>query len=61
VEVAGGTLQVSEVTGPDVGATNSFEQPNLVGVRERQVEAKGGRVDYEFPARSVSVLRMRLR
>jgi alpha-N-arabinofuranosidase len=59
-EVAGG-LQVSEVTGPDVGSTNSFEQPNLVGVRERQVDAKGGRLDYEFPARSVSVLRMRLR
>jgi alpha-L-arabinofuranosidase len=59
-EIAGG-LQVSEVTGPDVGATNSFAEPNLVGVRERQVDATGGRLDYEFPARSVSVLRMRLR
>ncbi len=58
--VAGG-LQVSEVTGPDVGATNSFERPNVVGVRDRQVEVQGGTLDYEFPARSVSVLRMRLR
>jgi alpha-N-arabinofuranosidase len=56
-----GDLQVSEVTGPDVGATNSFEQPNLVGVRERQVDGKGSALDHEFPARSVSVLRMRLR
>ena len=59
-EVAGG-FQVSEITGPDLGATNSFEEPNLVGVREREVEAKGGTLEYEFPARSVSVLRTRLR
>ncbi len=58
--VAGG-LQVSEVTGPDVGATNSFERPNVVGVHDRQAEVQGGKLDYEFPARSVSVLRMRLR
>ena len=59
-EVTGG-LQVSEVTGPDVGAMNSFERPDVVGVRERQVDLKGGRLEYEFPARSLSVLRMRLR
>jgi alpha-L-arabinofuranosidase len=59
-EAAGG-VQVSEVTGPDVGATNSFDRPHVVGVRDRQVEAHGGKLDYEFPARSVSVLRMRLR
>jgi extracellular solute-binding protein (family 5)/alpha-L-arabinofuranosidase-like protein len=59
-EAAGG-VQVSEVTGPDVGATNSFDRPHVVGVRDAQVEAHGGKLDYEFPARSVSVLRMRLR
>jgi alpha-N-arabinofuranosidase len=58
---ATGGVQVSEVTGPHVGATNSFAEPNLVGVRDRQVDVKGGPLDYEFPARSVSVLRMRLR
>ena len=60
VAVTGG-LQVSEVTGPDVGAVNSFAQPDVVGVRERQVNAQGSRIDYEFPARSVSVVRARLR
>src|SRR5262249_23470577 len=60
VAVTGG-LQVSEVTGPDVGAVNSFAQPDVVGVRERKVNAQGSRIDYEFPARSVSVLRARLR
>jgi len=33
----------------------------VVGVRERQVNAQGSRLDYEFPARSVTVLRARLR
>jgi alpha-L-arabinofuranosidase len=56
-----GDLRVSEVTGPDVEATNSFERPDTVSVTERKVDASGARLDYEFPARSLSVLRMRLR
>ena len=55
-----GGVAVAEVTGPDITATNSFERPDAVGVRERRLEAEGGRLDHEFPARSVSVLRMRL-
>ena len=54
-------IQISEVTGPDVGAVNSFERPDVVGVRERKVDAQGRTLDYEFPAKSISVLRMRLR
>jgi len=56
-----GGLQVSEVSGPDVGATNSFERPSVVGVKERRVELPGGKLEHEFPARSLSVLRMRVR
>ena len=56
-----GEIQVSEVTGPGVGAVNSFERPDAVGVRERTVDAQGRTLDYEFPAKSISVLRMRLR
>src|SRR5262249_23960754 len=56
-----GEIQVSEVTGPDVGAMNSFERPDVVSVRERTVDAPGRTLDYEFPAKSISVLRMRLR
>jgi alpha-N-arabinofuranosidase len=54
-------LEVSEVSGPDVAATNSFEHPDLVGVREHRRQVRGGHFDHEFPARSLSVLRMRLR
>jgi alpha-N-arabinofuranosidase len=57
---ATGGVEVSEVTGPSVEAKNSFEHPDTVGVRERRVEARGSRLDYDFPARSLSVLRMRL-
>jgi len=54
---ATGGLAVSEVNGPDVGATNSFAEPRLVDVRESRVERGGGRFDYEFPAHSITVLR----
>ena len=57
---ATGDVEVAEVTGPSVESKNSFEHPDTVGVRERRVEVKGSRFDYEFPARSLSVLRMRL-
>ena len=53
-------LLVSEVNGPDVDATNSFEHPDRVGVREHRRPVSGHRLEYEFPAHSVSVLRVRL-
>ena len=56
-----GGIEVSEVTGPSVASKNSFERPDTVGVRERRVDARGSRLDYEFPARSLSVLRLGLR
>ena len=56
---ATGSMEVSEVTGPSVEAKNSFERPDTVGVRERRW-TKGSRFGYEFPARSLSVLRMEL-
>ena len=57
--VAGG-IEVAEVTGSSVDATNSFEHPDAVGVSERRVDAEGGAFEHEFPARSLSVLRLRL-
>ena len=38
---------------------NSFEHPAVVGVRERRLEKGSGAFDYEFPARSLSILRMK--
>jgi alpha-N-arabinofuranosidase len=56
-----GAVQVSEVNGPDVAAMNSFEHPDVIGARERRLEPGGGKLEYDFPAHSLSVLRMRLR
>ena len=53
-----GRVAVTEVNGPDVSATNSFEAPTRVGVRERQLDVTGGRFEYTFPAHSVTVLRL---
>jgi len=50
-------VKVWEVNGPDVGATNSFETPQAVDVRERQAAGRGPRLEYVFPAQSVTVLR----
>jgi alpha-N-arabinofuranosidase len=58
-KVSGG-VQISEVSGPDLAAMNSFEHPDVVGVRERRLEKGSGAFDYEFPARSLSILRMKV-
>ena len=58
--VAIGERRVSRSTGPDVDATNSFEHPDRVGVREHRRAVTGHRFDYTFPAHSVSVLRVSL-
>jgi alpha-N-arabinofuranosidase len=55
-----GRVAVAEVNGPDVTAVNSFDAPARVDVRERQVDASGGRFEYTFPAHSVTVLRLSL-
>src|SRR5262249_31077030 len=59
IELIGGAARdglVAEVTGPDVGATNSFEHPRRVDVTERKLSLSGPRVDHEFPAHSVTVI-----
>src|SRR5262249_35870655 len=58
--VAAGDVQISEVNGPDVEATNSFEHPDCVSVREHRRGVSGRRFDHTFPAHSVSVLRVPL-
>jgi alpha-N-arabinofuranosidase len=57
---AAGELRAFEVNGPDVDATNSFEHPDRVGVREHRRAASGHRFDYVFPAHSVTMLRLAL-
>jgi len=52
-----GPVNVWEVNGPHVNATNSFQAPRAVDVRERQAAGRGQRLEYVFPAHSVTVLR----
>lgn len=54
------SAQASEVNGAGIGAVNSFEQPNAVGVTEREVQLDGDLLAYAFPAHSVTVLRLAL-
>jgi alpha-L-arabinofuranosidase len=49
-----------EVNGTDVGATNTFERPDAVGVAARDVPAPAGALEYTFPAHSVTVVKMRV-
>jgi len=53
-------VTLSEVNGADVDATNSFENPRAVEVRETRLSARGHRFEHEFPAHSISVLRVPL-
>jgi alpha-N-arabinofuranosidase len=57
---AKGDALVSEVNGAGVEATNSFETPRAVDVRESRGSARGHRFEHEFPAHSISVLRVPL-
>jgi len=65
IEVAGadvaGGVDGWEVNGPEVGATNSFEHPTRVDVRERRATARSGGLDYVCPAHSITLLRLRAR
>jgi alpha-N-arabinofuranosidase len=61
VALTGGALTGSvrswEVHGLDVAATNSFENPRAVDVRERKIETRDGGVTLTLPAHSVTILR----
>ena len=57
---AKGEVLVSEVNGKDVDAVNSFETPHAVDVREGKLGVRGQRFEHEFPAHSISVLRVPL-
>jgi len=62
IDVAGGAVaaevSVWEVNGPEVGATNSFEHPRRVDVREGRAAARSGGLDYLCPAHSITILRL---
>ena len=46
------------IGGPSAEAMNSFRNPNLVGVSSRDFGGFASRFSYEFPAHSISILRI---
>ncbi len=52
----GGTGDVYEVNGPSLDATNTFDQPNNVGVKKRAFSGVGPNFKQTYPAHSVTVL-----
>ena len=50
-----------EVNGPEVEATNSFEHPRRVDVREVRATARASGLDYVCPAHSITILRLAAR
>jgi len=56
-----GALAAWEVNGPGVTATNSFEAPRAVDVRERKLDPGGRGLELTLPAHSITVLRGGLR
>jgi alpha-L-arabinofuranosidase len=52
-----GSVQVYEVNGRSSTSVNSFDDPNAVGIREGTIQAARGKLNYRFPAHSVTVLK----
>jgi alpha-N-arabinofuranosidase len=56
-----GAVRAWEVNGSDVTATNSFETPRAVDVRELKLEPGAGDLELTLPAHSATILRGGLR
>jgi len=52
-----GPVDIYEVNAAEVSATNSFDQPELVGVQRRHAESAGSRLEHTFPAHSLTIIR----
>lgn len=56
-----GEVWAHEVNGPELETRNSFDEPDRVGVQTRRLAGGGdGRLEYTFPAHSVTLLRGQL-
>ncbi|HPU55282.1 MAG TPA: alpha-L-arabinofuranosidase C-terminal domain-containing protein [Verrucomicrobiota bacterium] len=58
---AGGTAKAIVLTGPTLDAVNSLDAPRHVAPVESTVQVSGARFRHEFPARSLTVLRIPVR
>jgi alpha-N-arabinofuranosidase len=53
-------VHVAEVNGANPQATNSFERPEAVTLKEGRLDAGGSEIEYAFPRHSVTLLRFTL-
>ncbi len=53
------TASVYEINGPSVDAKNSFADPDNVSIAEREFQKAADRFKYEFPAHSVTLMKMK--
>ena len=51
-----GTFKVSEVNGPDVKAINNFDKENVKTVEKPDINARGSKITYSFPAHSFTMI-----
>jgi alpha-N-arabinofuranosidase len=54
-----GPVEISEVNGPDIKASNDFDSTK-VGIARRSAETDGSQFPYRFPAHSYTMLKARL-
>jgi alpha-N-arabinofuranosidase len=57
---ATGAGEIYHVNGAAPNTRNSFEEPEVVNISQDSWQARGGRLSYDFPAHSVTVLKLRL-
>lgn len=53
-----GTATVTEINGDDFTSYNSAEQPDAIRTTQYAVEVSGGNFRYDFPAHSISIIRI---
>jgi len=53
-------IEVYEVNGADPTVSNSFESPQAVKIQEKKLDRTGEVLQYDFPAHSLTMLRMLL-
>jgi len=51
-----GPVKAEIINGPDVKSVNTFDAPDIVGVREASLQASGTRFETSFEPHSVTVL-----
>jgi alpha-N-arabinofuranosidase len=52
-----GPFKVLEINGPDVKALNNFDKENVKTVTKPDINTKGTKITYSFPAHSITMIK----